>query len=54
MLRHVLDLSAPETAQRMGISADAVRSLTKRATAALRDQLDEHTVPLSIREAHDD
>lgn len=53
VLRHVLDLSAPETAQRMGITPDAVRSLTKRATAALRDQLGEHTEPISTREAHD-
>ena len=52
VLRHVLDLSAPETAVRMGISADAVRSLTKRATATLRAQLGEHT-PLASREAPD-
>ena len=52
VLRHVLDLSAPDTAVRMGISADAVRSLTKRATATLRAQLGEHT-PLPSREAPD-
>lgn len=39
VLRHVLDLSIDETAARMGISTDAVKALTKRATATLRDQL---------------
>ncbi len=39
VLRHVLDLSVEDTAARMGVSTDAVKSLTKRATAALRDQL---------------
>lgn len=52
VLRHVVGLSAPDTAGRMGISADAVRSLTKRATASLRDQLGEHA-PIASREARD-
>ena len=52
VLRHVVDLSAPATAARMGISSDAVRSLTKRATATLRDQLGDRT-PLRSREVHD-
>ncbi len=52
VLRHVVGLSAPDTAARMGISPDAVRSLTKRATASLRAQLGDHT-PLASREARD-
>lgn len=39
VLRHVLDLTVDDTAARMGISADAVKSLSKRATAALRQEL---------------
>lgn len=52
VLRHVWGLSAPETAARLGITPDAVRSLTKRATATLRGQLGEHT-PIGSREVHD-
>ena len=52
VLRHVLGLSAPETADHMGLTPDAVRSLTKRATATLRDQLGEHT-PIGTREVRD-
>ena len=52
VLRHVWGLSAPETAARMDVTPDAVRSLTKRATATLRGQLGEHT-PIGSREAHD-
>ena len=40
VLCHYLDLSVVETANRMGISEDAVRSLTKRATSRLREELD--------------
>jgi RNA polymerase sigma-70 factor (sigma-E family) len=40
ILRHYLDLSVQDTAARMGISHDAVRSLTKRGIAALRVRLD--------------
>ena len=47
-----LGLSAPETADHMGLTPDAVRSLTKRATATLRDQLGEHT-PIGTREVRD-
>jgi RNA polymerase sigma factor (sigma-70 family) len=52
VLRHFLELSAPETAAWMGITSDAVRSLTKRATAALREQLGEDPAAAS-QEAHD-
>lgn len=52
VLRHVQGLSAPETADRMGITPDAVRSLTKRASATLRDRLDEPTT-LASREVRD-
>lgn len=38
VLRHYLELSVAETAARMDASEDAVRSLTKRAVAALRDE----------------
>lgn len=51
-LRVLLRLSTPGPADRMDITADAVRSLTKRATATLRDQLGEHTT-LASREVHD-
>lgn len=39
VLRYYLDLSVEQTAQRMNITPDAVRSLTKRAVADLRRQL---------------
>lgn len=39
ILRYYLDLPVEDTAARMGISQDAVRSLTKRGIAALRDRL---------------
>lgn len=38
-LRFVMDLSIEQTAERMGVSSDAIRSLTKRATATLREHL---------------
>lgn len=38
ILRYYLDLSVDEAARRMDASPDAVRSLTKRAVAALREQ----------------
>lgn len=41
VLRFVHDLSVRATAQEMGLSDDAVKSLTKRATATLREQLGE-------------
>lgn len=39
VLRYYLDLSVEQTAQRLNITPDAVRSLTKRAVAELRRQL---------------
>lgn len=39
VLRYYLDLTVDDTAVRMGVSADAVRSLSKRAVAELRRQL---------------
>lgn len=41
VLRFVHDLSVRATADEMGLSDDAVKSLTKRATATLREQLGE-------------
>lgn len=49
VLRHVLGLSIEQTAERMGCSSDAVRSLTKRAGSTLRAQLGE-VQPLETRE----
>jgi DNA-directed RNA polymerase specialized sigma24 family protein len=48
VLRHASELSVAETARWMGVSEDAVRSLTKRAVASLRGELNpdltvEHT-----------
>ena len=52
VLRHVQELTVEETAARIGASPDAVKSLTKRATATLRDQLGEH-LPVTSKEPHD-
>lgn len=54
VLRQVLDLSVAETAERMGVSQDAVRSLAKRASAALRAELGDHLDPAApeVRDAH--
>lgn len=52
VLRHVQELAVEETAARMDISADAVRSLTKRATATLRGQLGD-LLPVSSKETRD-
>lgn len=38
--RYYLDLSAAEVGERMGLSPEAVRALTKRAIDALRSELD--------------
>ena len=43
LLRHHAQFSVSETAVAMGASPDAVRSLTKRALAGLRRQLDEES-----------
>lgn len=40
VLRYFLDWSVEATAAELDVSADAVRSLTKRSVAALRDQFD--------------
>lgn len=55
VLRHVLDLSVEETATRLGVSADAVRSLTKRGVAALRTELTgpDHADATTTSEHHD-
>lgn len=41
ILRYYLDLPAEQAAQVMDVSSDAVRSLTKRAVAALREEFTE-------------
>lgn len=51
ILRYFLDLPVQETARRMDASADAVRSLTKRAVAALRD---EFAADATTTEVHDE
>ena len=53
VLRHYLDLSVEDTARRMGITADAVRSLTKRAVADLRTQLSRQWPSPATTEAGD-
>ena len=53
VLRYYLDLSVEDTAQRMSISADAVRSLTKRAVATLRDELATASPLVALEEARD-
>lgn len=45
VLRYFLDLPVADAAAAMGCSSDAVRSLTKRAVAALRDVLAEPAAP---------
>lgn len=42
LLRHHAEYSVAETAEAMAISKDAVRSLTKRAVARLRNELSDH------------
>lgn len=54
VLRYFLDLSVDETAACMGASNDAVRSLTKRAVAALGSELGGRAAPPgAIKEAED-
>lgn len=45
VLRYAMDLSVQETAARMDATPDAVRSLTKRGAAALRDLLGDAPSP---------
>lgn len=53
VLRYYLDLSVDETARRMGVTPDAVRSLTKRAVAELRTTLTTAWPLVAGTEAHD-
>jgi len=53
ILRYYLDLSAEQAAQVMDVSSDAVRSLTKRAVAALREEFTEPGPPRLHREVGD-
>jgi RNA polymerase sigma factor (sigma-70 family) len=52
VLRYAQQLSVEETAVFMGVSSDAVRSLTKRAAASLRGELGEDVDPV-VKEARD-
>lgn len=53
VLRYYLGYSVEETASHMAVSADAVRSLTKRAIASLREQLGRQDAvrPKEVRDA---
>jgi RNA polymerase sigma-70 factor (ECF subfamily) len=53
VLRYFLDLPVDEAAARMGASGDAVRSLTKRALAALGSELAGSTSVAVVKEAED-
>lgn len=53
ILRYYRDLSAEQAAQVMDVSSDAVRSLTKRAVAALREEFTEPGLPRLHTEAGD-
>lgn len=53
VLRYFLDLSVEQTADRMHASGDAVRSLTKRAVAALGSELSPDAAAVAMREAED-
>ena len=53
VLRYYLDLSVEETARRMRVSPDAVRSLTKRALAELRRELGPAAALTASSEARD-
>lgn len=53
VLRYYLDLPVAEVAARMGTSNDAVRSLTKRAVAALGSEFVETTSVAAREEAED-
>lgn len=46
IMRYYLDLSAPEVAGRLGTTPGAVRALTKRAVAQLRDELGPRSLQL--------
>lgn len=50
VLRHFLDWPVDDVAKAMGISNDAVRSLTKRGVAALRETLEAPSVPVQESE----
>ncbi|HEX9766415.1 MAG TPA: sigma-70 family RNA polymerase sigma factor, partial [Nitriliruptorales bacterium] len=53
ILRYYLDLPAPEVADRMGTTHGAVRALTKRAVAALREQLGPDAITIELEEPSD-
>lgn len=53
VLRYFLDLTVDEAADRMDVSADAIRSLTKRGVAALRVQLGGADTTAALEEATD-
>jgi RNA polymerase sigma factor (sigma-70 family) len=52
VLRYMADMTPEEVGEQMGCSAQAVRNLTHRAIATLRDELDDD-LPLSMQEATD-
>lgn len=53
ILRYYLDLPATEVAERMGTTHGAVRALTKRAVARLRETLGPDVIRIDLEEAHD-
>lgn len=53
VLRLVYDLSVQDTAAEMGVSVDAVKSLTKRAVATLRSELRDPVPALDRQEVDD-
>lgn len=53
ILRYYLDLPAPEVADRLGTTPGAVRALTKRAVASLRETLGPEAVRIELEEADD-
>lgn len=53
VLRHFLDWPVDDVAKAMGLSDDAVRSLTKRGVAALRETLTDKAPSVSVQESED-
>lgn len=52
VMRYFLDCSVQQSSEELGVSQDAVRSLTKRAIAALRERFDdvEHDLAREVRD----